>query len=568
MRFGYAAASIATGVLALLLLVPVAFALPIGPEFPVWVGHGGFNGWPDVDADHLVWHAGSGQIWLGDFDGTTPTLIKDASSYSVGVPRVSGDVVVWADDRVRTGDVDIWGYRISTGQEFPIYTSPNASSAAVQSSPDVSGDVVVWLDYYEANGHGDIWGRRLSGGSEFPIVRDIDAQEEVVVSGNWVVWSEYSWNGGEFSIRGYDLDTQTEFTVCDHAGKQWHPEVSGNIVVWQDERDSNSRIFAYDLSTQTEFPISPASSWGAYPSVGDGVVVWQADGIWAAELVTGTPFHVIAQGEVCATGGHHVVWMDHRYQSNDLYGRPLQFWSGSIALAGGTSATAMRTVDATLAAQRWQRDVQDMRFSADGVEWSAWEPFAATKSLSLDGDDGLKTIRAQFRDSAEAPSPVAADDILLDTTAPSTSDDADADWHRTDVTLALSPSDAGSGVASTHYAVDGGPTLDGTSVLVPAPVDHSNDGAHTVEYWSVDAVGNTESPAKSCQVRIDTTAPETTDDAAASWLDHATTVGLTPSDADSGVKSTSYSLDNGAWIAWQVGHHHCGGRPHPALSLD
>ena len=140
-------------------------------------------------------------------------------------------------------------------------------------------------------------------------------------------------------------------------------------------------------------------------------------------------------------------------------------------------------------------------------------------------------------------------DVLLDRTAPSTSDDADAVWHRTDVTLTLSPSDAGDVRRRKHdfSPVDGGPALDGTGGACPAPVDHSNDGAHTVEYWSVDHVGNAESPAKSCQVRIDTTAPVTTDDAAAGWLTHATTVGLTPSDADSGVTSTSYSLDNGTW---------------------
>ena len=189
----------------------------------------------------------------------------------------------------------------------------------------------------------------------------------------------------------------------------------------------------------------------------------------------------------------------------------------------------------------------EARYSFDGENWSDWEAYSASRVVTLPGADGPKTVYAQFRDDSGELSPVASVDVLLDRTAPSTGDDADAVWHRTDVMLTLFPSDAGSGVAGTHYAVDGGPTQDGTSVLVPAPVDHANDGAHTVEYWSVDAVGNVESPAKSCQVRIDTTAPATTDDATAGWLTHATTVGLTPSDVDSGVTSTSYSLDNGTW---------------------
>ena len=57
-------------------------------------------------------------------------------------------------------------------------------------------------------------------------------------------------------------------------------------------------------------------------------------------------------------------------------------------------------------------------------------------------------------------------------------------WSRTDVTVTLSPSDgAGSGMAGgqakTEYSSDGGFAWTmGTSVVVAAPGDHSNDDAH------------------------------------------------------------------------------------------
>ena len=70
--------------------------------------------------------------------------------------------------------------------------------------------------------------------------------------------------------------------------------------------------------------------------------------------------------------------------------------------------------------------------------------------------------------------------VKVDTTAPVTTDNADSNWHGTAVTVTLSPTDSNAGVASTTYSVDGGPAQSGTSVLIPAPANGSNDGTHTI----------------------------------------------------------------------------------------
>ena len=75
------------------------------------------------------------------------------------------------------------------------------------------------------------------------------------------------------------------------------------------------------------------------------------------------------------------------------------------------------------------------------------------------------------------------------------------------------PADALSGIASTQYRVDGGSFQGGTSVSIPAPADHSNDGAHTIEYRSTDNAGNVE-PLQTATVRIDTTAADRRTDGA------------------------------------------------------
>jgi large repetitive protein len=137
-------------------------------------------------------------------------------------------------------------------------------------------------------------------------------------------------------------------------------------------------------------------------------------------------------------------------------------------------------------------------------------------------------------------------DAMVDATMPVTSDDAPAGWRNLDVTVTLSVDETGSGVASTQYRVDAGAFQSGTSIVVPAPADHSNDGVHTIDYRSTDVAGNVES-LSSATVRIDTTLPVTTDDAPSGWRTSAVTVTLTANDALSGIASTQYRVDGGAF---------------------
>src|SRR6187551_161731 len=129
---------------------------------------------------------------------------------------------------------------------------------------------------------------------------------------------------------------------------------------------------------------------------------------------------------------------------------------------------------------------------------------------------------------------------------PVTTDDAPAGWGNTAVTVTLSVTETGSGVASTSYRIDGGSFQNGTSISIPAPANHSNDGVHTIEYRTTDVAGNVET-LRSATVRIDTTLPTTTNDAPAGWRSVPVTVTLTPADALSGIASTQYRIDGGSF---------------------
>ncbi|WP_179862992.1 glycine rich domain-containing protein [Bacillus toyonensis] len=129
-----------------------------------------------------------------------------------------------------------------------------------------------------------------------------------------------------------------------------------------------------------------------------------------------------------------------------------------------------------------------------------------------------------------------------DTTSPVTTDNAPTDWVNKDVTVDLTATDNdGSGVASTYYQLDNGSTQSGNTVQI------SDEGVHTLTYWSVDNAGNVETQHITT-VKIDKTVPVTTDNAPTDWVNKDVTVNLTATDNDggSGVASTYYQLDNGS----------------------
>jgi hypothetical protein len=104
-------------------------------------------------------------------------------------------------------------------------------------------------------------------------------------------------------------------------------------------------------------------------------------------------------------------------------------------------------------------------------------------------------------------------------------------------------------VATTSYRINGGSAQAYTTTFSIA-----SDGVYTVEFWSVDVAGNTETHQTRI-VRIDSTAPVT--QAAVSgtvgandWYRSAVQVSLSASDNVSGVQNSFYRIDGGAIQAY------------------
>ena len=160
---------------------------------------------------------------------------------------------------------------------------------------------------------------------------------------------------------------------------------------------------------------------------------------------------------------------------------------------------------------------------------------ACPANSTISGEGAGKTAAASVSDKAGNTTGASSPSVDIDKTAPTTTAAAPGDWNNHDLTISLSADDALSGVSATHYTLDGGARQTGTSISISA------EGAHTVEFWSVDKAGNVEA-AKTVQVRIDKTPPainhgQSPAANANGWNNGAVTVTFTCSDTQSGVAS-------------------------------
>jgi hypothetical protein len=131
--------------------------------------------------------------------------------------------------------------------------------------------------------------------------------------------------------------------------------------------------------------------------------------------------------------------------------------TATLEINGGALATTTRDVLLTLAADDTQSPVTEMRVWQDGGTTGTWQPYETESTLQLVGANGVKTVRAEVRDSAGNVSPVATASIRLDTAAGTDyelSIDDGALWtNTTSVTLRVG---APGGTSEMRVSNDGG----------------------------------------------------------------------------------------------------------------
>jgi 5-hydroxyisourate hydrolase-like protein (transthyretin family) len=281
--------------------------------------------------------------------------------------------------------------------------------------------------------------------------------------------------------------------------------------------------------------------------------------------MTGTSVTIPAPAAGSNDGVHEVT-----YRSTDVAGNQETDKSTTVKIDATAPVTSVSGADdswhradvelslgATDARSGMSGGAAKTEYKIDGGDWRTGT--SVTVQATPDGsNDGAHTVTYRSTDAAGNQEAQKSVTVKIDTLAPQTAaSGADAAWHRASVTVMLTPADAGSGMtggsSKTEYRVDAGAWTTGTSVVVPAPADGSNDGVHTITYRSVDAAGIQEAD-KSTAVKIDVSAPVTAQSGAdAGWHQGSVTVTLTPADAGSGMAGgsadTLYRVDAGTWTS-------------------
>jgi len=118
----------------------------------------------------------------------------------------------------------------------------------------------------------------------------------------------------------------------------------------------------------------------------------------------------------------------------------------------------------------------------------------------------IATIGTNWKGPESAPTTFTYDIVAPNTTASISPLPNGAGWNKASITLTLTATDPaiGSGVDHVTYAVDGGSAVTVASSSTSFAVNGT--GTHTVTYFAVDQVGNTEA-TKTTTVRIDPDAP-------------------------------------------------------------
>ena len=155
---------------------------------------------------------------------------------------------------------------------------------------------------------------------------------------------------------------------------------------------------------------------------------------------------------------------------------------GKFLVNLGATLTNSTSVNLDIAATD-ASGVAEMQFSNDGATWSSPEPYATTKSWTLEPGDGTKTVYVKFKDNVGNWSIAYSDSIILDTTAPTVSIASPSVAATNDTTplLTFTASDGTVVVKVNGAAVN---KVSGDSL------DTLSDGSHTVRVESTDAAGN------------------------------------------------------------------------------
>ena len=387
---------------------------------------------------------------------------------------------------------------------------------------------------------------------------------------------EYSLDGGAFAAYTAPVTVNTpgqhtvQFRATDEAGNTSNPQSVAFAVVDAPDPDNTAPVVTATVAGEQDDD-------GAYVSIATVTVAATDEGSGVASVeysLDGAPYSAYTVPVVVNQRGVHTVSARATDEAgNTSTPTTVQFTVAEGPAGDITAPTVTAAVDGnqneqgayvgsatvTVTATDAESGVDTVEYAVDG---GAYAPYTAPVTVTA---VGAHTVT--FRATDEAGNTSTPGSVQFAVVDPPNPDNAPPTTNATvagnrdnngayvgAATVTVTATDAGSGVATVEYSLDGAPYAAYT-----APVSVNQPGAHTVSYRATDRAGNTSTPGTvtfTVVVPANDTTPPTVNAAISGQLNSSwayvgsATVTLTASDAGSGLLRTEYAINGGGYLVY------------------
>jgi len=362
-----------------------------------------------------------------------------------------------------------------------------------------------------------------------------------------VVWEGFDGNDGEI----YMYEGGVEKKITDNGLDDFFARVnSAGQVVWNTFDMSDTEIYLYDDGLRMQLTSNNVEDW--LPSISDnGYIAWNRfdgnddeiyrykDGV--TEQITDNDQsdqadQVNNNGAIVGSRFRNGYGNSYLWNADGEHRLTFSSYGGGRVEMNNKGAVVFGAPGATDEGMKWLTFVYD----GSGVKRVNNED---TWSFAL--NNANRIVMSQTTSQTGSYDVFIADPLLPETALTVAAADGANGWYKTKPSVTLTPDIT----ATTFYSVDN--TSLGSTYSGPLTIQ---EGIHTLNYRSVDAIDNAES-MKSKSFKVDKTKPTGTisiNSGAAETNSTAVVLGLISGDgAGSGVVQMRFSNDGAVWSAWE-----------------
>lgn len=241
-------------------------------------------------------------------------------------PDIDEDWIAYQQLDDNKNDWNIYIYNYKTDKTVQV-----TRDTRIQQNPRISGDFVVWED--NRNGKWDIFMYDIKKEMTTAVTFDDFDNVEPAVSGSKIVWTRYDQENNS-DIYMVDLQIPKTYAVCVGPGNQMRPDICVDKIVWQDDRFGGWNIFIYTLEPAT--PFTPYQFYGPVtfnylPAQVGTEIIAKIDGVTKDSIVT-------TQQGYYGSSGSFGDQLTVKINQADI-GRQISFWSDGIQGAPSITIT-------------------------------------------------------------------------------------------------------------------------------------------------------------------------------------------------------------------------------------